>query len=94
MTKHDDVVTAQKSEVAGFDLYGHRLEDGRVKMGEGSDVRIVDEWPEKVTLGPDFPTYTLEWVRVNKDTGVTEDLDPVEVVDRDMEPGIEWGVYV
>lgn len=88
-----ETIEARKSEVAGFDLFGKRREDGKVELGtrEG-DKRVREEWPESVTLGPGFHTYTLEWVRKQMPDGV-EKLHPNEVGE-DSEPGIEWGIYV
>lgn len=67
-------------EIAGFDLFGRRQEDGTVKIGSNTY--------------PDFPqecrcegmTYTLELIKKNKDEG---NLAPGH-------PGydIEWGIYV
>ncbi|MCA1800539.1 MAG: hypothetical protein LC650_04530 [Actinobacteria bacterium] len=46
-----------KGAVAGFELYGHRLKDNMIKLGNG---KIIEGWPEEVVLLG--WTYTLEEV--------------------------------
>lgn len=70
----------QRYELAGFDLVGKRLENGKLQLGLEDDGPVVDNWPEAATLGAGYNTYTLEEVKKNHAGPKGQ--------------GIEWGVYV
>lgn len=70
----------QRHELAGFDMVGRRLADGRLQLGADGAGEIMEDWPKAATLGVGFHTYTLEAVKKNHAGPKGE--------------GIEWGVYV
>jgi hypothetical protein len=72
-------------EIAGFELYGIRLSNGKIRLGSDGDGDIVDNFPEEVEVINNV--YTLEFVRLNREECNITDPD---------HPGynIEWGVYV
>lgn len=49
-----------KTFLAGFDLAGKRLPDGKLKSYWPSDETLLDDWPKEVELFGN--TYTLEEV--------------------------------
>lgn len=70
----------QRHELAGFDMVGRRLPDGRLQLGADGDGEIMEDWPKEATLGAGFHTYTLEEVKKQHAGPKGE--------------GIEWGIYV
>lgn len=70
----------QRSELAGFDMVGRRLPDGRLQLGADGPGEIIDDWPKEASLGAGFHTYTLEEVK-KQHAGPNGE-------------GIEWGIYV
>ena len=71
--------------LAGFDLIGIRLPDGRISLGADKDSsEIRDDFPEEVSLLGN--TYTLENIKVNReDFNLTDPEHPGY--------NIEWGQY-
>lgn len=71
-------------EISGFELYGTRLPDGRIRIGD-ADGTIVDAFPEEVEVINTI--YSLEDVKVNRlEFNITDPEHPGY--------NIEWGVYV
>lgn len=89
-----DIYAPKPGEVAGFDLYGERQDDGSIKLGTAS---TIPEVPDNRTHLPAFPdnvevlgrVYTLEFIRGN-DEGEWAKTAPVD----DPRRRICWGVYV
>lgn len=83
----------QPFQIAGFELFGKLLPDGRIQIGSSDDARnidIVDEFPERVDVCG--ATYTLEFVKANEVSGAArERMTPEQIADAER---IRWGVYV
>jgi hypothetical protein len=74
-----------KYEIAGFQLYGHKQPDGKIKLGSG---RIVDEFPKEAEVCG--TVYTLEFVTYNSDGKSEEELSTWS----ESSKSACWGDYV
>lgn len=54
---------ARRGDLSGVDLCGTRLPDGQLQLGADPDGMLVPDWPAFVSLGPDYPVFSLEEVR-------------------------------
>lgn len=54
----------KKWEVAGFDLVGRRLPDGRIRLGTGEGGTVLDDFPETAEFDGLF--YALEEIKKSK----------------------------
>lgn len=92
----EDAYVPEPWEIAGFDLFGERQDDGSIKLGSRSQ---VPGFPDTRTHLPAFPEavavvgvdYTLEFVKENEWEGRAE----VEKANPD-DPRLRicWGIYV
>lgn len=81
----------QPFQIAGFELFGKQLPDGRLQIGSGSGryIDIVDAFPEKVDCCG--ATYTLERVTKNEVSDkLKESMTPEQIADA---ASVRWGVY-
>ena len=67
------------AEIASFELFGRRLPDGRVQIGDSVDNEVMDAFPAEVKVCG--IVYTLEDIKRNLD----EDGNVID--------NIEWGIY-
>lgn len=80
----------EQYEIAGFELYGERQDDGTILLGFGPDKKKVDDFPEEVELTGSV--YTLEFVRDNKlSDELRERYGDAKANEAER---ICWGVYV
>ena len=82
----------RKNELASFEVYGIRQEDGSLELGHTDETRTVEEWPDTMSVGSEYADYGLEHVDKEMIDGSVETFYRVEEVPN--EPGIEWGVYL
>lgn len=75
-------------ELAGFDVYGERQDDGSITLGSCGTKVNVPAFPQEVTI-PGYGTYTLEGVREN-----SEGMDPQRFPPDHKGWRICWGIYV
>jgi len=54
---------ARRWDLAGVELFGMRLPDGQLQLGADPDGMLVPDWPAFVSLGPDYPVFSLSEVR-------------------------------
>lgn len=77
-------------QIAGFELFGRWLEDGRIQIGDSSYIDIVDEFPPEVEVCG--VVYTLEYVKPNEISDMARGrLSPERIAEAER---IQWGVYV
>jgi len=76
----------KKYEIAGFELYGERQDDGSIKLGASSETTHLPAFPEQVEVCG--VVYTLECVTENEWDG-RDSCSP-----DDPRLRICWGVYV
>ena len=67
-------------EIAGFELMGYRLDDGKIRLGDDEQGDIVETFPERVEVCD--VVYTLEYVKQHTDPSGK------------ILSNLEWGVYV
>ncbi len=81
MRKENTPYIPKPFEIAGFELFGKRLPNGKVEIGTGSvGNTVMDDFPEKVEVCG--AVYTLEEVKKNTDEN------------GNIRDNIEWGIYV
>lgn len=84
---------ARSQDIAGFDLYGERNDDGTITLGHTEPKIVVPAFPDEVELLD--AVYTLEFVREN---GITDDgqIEPWRQSASPDDPRLRicWGIYV
>lgn len=88
------VYELNRYDMAGFEVAGKRLEDGRIQLGVDGDGRIIENWSviESATPKGGYPVYNIEGVQKIKDDEVKE-YDRKDLPLDDPEPGSEIGVF-
>lgn len=80
-------------DLAGFDIYGERQDDGKILIGHSGETLLLDAFPQEVeVLGY---TFELEFIRENgkDDSGAVLEWAKNVPAD-DPRLRICWGVYV
>jgi hypothetical protein len=84
---------ARPEDIAGFDLYGTRNNDGTITIGHSAPEVTLPSFPDEVELLGNV--YTLEFVRENGDDGDGRiEKWRKEAASDDPRLRICWGVYV
>lgn len=83
----------RSEDLASFELFGERTDDGKILLGHSNPKVLVDEFPAEVeVLGQ---TFVLEFVRENGKNDSGQVLEWAKAVAAD-DPRLRicWGIYV
>jgi len=73
----------QEMQVSGIEIIGYRQRDGKIKIGDGENSELMDDFPASIKTP--YGTFVLEKTTSNDPEGKLADGHPGKM--------IEWGHY-